>query len=226
MVRKLLMSTVVLFGATGIASAADLPTTKGAPIYTPPRRRFSPGPVSTSVRRPAISSAIRRPRPAVGLPGYNPSGVDGGAHIGYNYQIGQFVAGLEGDVNGSSYNGSSTFGALAYNTTERVDGSVRGRLGVAWDRALIYATGGAAFGNFRNQYAIGPALDTCGTRGSVGRSAAVSNMRSTTTGRSVPNTATRIIRASPNSRPIRSARMSTSMKPTIACKWASATSST
>ena len=29
-----------------------------------------------------------------------------------------------------------------------IDGSVRGRVGYAWDRALIYGTGGVAFGDF------------------------------------------------------------------------------
>jgi outer membrane immunogenic protein len=161
MVRKLLMSTVVLCGATGTAFAADLPTTKGAPVYTPP-----PPPIFTWTGLYIGAQAgyefghATTVTGGAGLPGYNPSGFDGGAHIGYNYQIGQFVAGIEGDVNGSNYNGSNTFGGLAYSTTDDVDGSVRGRLGIAWDRALIYATGGAAFGNFRNQYAAGPALDT------------------------------------------------------------------
>lgn len=156
MVRKLLLSTVVLFGATGIASAADLPATTVSPTYTPPPPIFT----WTGLYIGAQAGYQFGHSSTSGLPGYNPAGIDGGGHIGYNYQIGQFVAGVEGDVNGSSYNGSSTFGALTYNTTDAVDASVRGRLGVAWDRALIYGTGGAAFGNFRNQYATGGALDT------------------------------------------------------------------
>jgi outer membrane immunogenic protein len=161
MVRKLFMSTVVLLGATGTAFAADLPTTKGPAMYAPP-----PPPIFTWTGLYVGAQAgyqfghASTSTGGVGLPGYNPSGVDGGVHIGYNYQMGMFVAGLEGDVNGSSYNGSNTFGGIGYNTSEDIDGSVRGRLGVAWDRALVYATGGAAFGNFRNQYAVGPALDT------------------------------------------------------------------
>ncbi len=160
MLRKLLMSTVVLFGATGIASAADLPTTKGEPIYAPPPPIFTWTGLYIGAQA-GYQFGHSSTFSGGGFPGYNPSGVDGGAHIGYNYQVGQFVAGLEGDVNGSSYHGSNAFGALtAYNTTENVDGSVRGRLGVAWDRALIYATGGAAFGNFRNQYVSGLGADT------------------------------------------------------------------
>jgi outer membrane immunogenic protein len=74
----------------------------------------------------------------------NASGVVGGGHVGYNYQINQFVVGVEGDVNGSSSSGRSADGwATAANP---VDGSIRGRLGYTWDRALlVYATGGVAF---------------------------------------------------------------------------------
>jgi hypothetical protein len=34
--------------------------------------------------------------------GGSPSGVIGGAHVGYNYQVNQFVFGLEGTVDGTS----------------------------------------------------------------------------------------------------------------------------
>lgn len=87
----------------------------------------------------------------------------GGAHVGYNYQMGMFVAGLEGDVNGSNYNGNNTLGGLTYGTRENIDGSVRGRLGIAWDRALVYATGGAAFGDFQNTYSLGGFSDSPST---------------------------------------------------------------
>ncbi len=36
---------------------------------------------------------------------YTPNGVVGGGHVGYDYQIGMFVLGVEGDANGSSYRG-------------------------------------------------------------------------------------------------------------------------
>ncbi len=41
---------------------------------------------------------------------------------------------------------------------EPLDGSVRGRLGYAWDRALIYATGGVAFGDFNNSDVLGDSV--------------------------------------------------------------------
>ena len=38
------------------------------------------------------------------------------------------------------------------STRDQIQGSIRGRLGVTFDRALFYATGGAAFGDLRSTY--------------------------------------------------------------------------
>jgi outer membrane immunogenic protein len=80
----------------------------------------------------------------------NPAGVMGGAYAGYDYQVSpNFVLGLEGDFQGSNSN-SANFYYRTYDVTPSVQqnwfGSLNGRLGVAYDRALFYATGGAAWG--------------------------------------------------------------------------------
>ena len=79
----------------------------------------------------------------------NASGVMGGAYLGYNYQISRnFVLGLEGDFQGKS--SSTSFYSRAFDVTPSVEqnwtASLNGRLGVAFDRALFYAIGGAAWG--------------------------------------------------------------------------------
>ncbi len=69
----------------------------------------------------------------------------------------QFVFGLEGDVDGSSFS-KTTFDPITgttFGTRIPVEGSVRGRVGVAWDRALFYATGGAAFAELQKTYSVG-----------------------------------------------------------------------
>ena len=77
---------------------------------------------------------------------FTPNGVVGGAHIGYNLQLNQFVAGLEGDVEGTGISRNFSPGGAIYNTSVPVQGSMRAELGVAFDRALLYARpGGAAF---------------------------------------------------------------------------------
>jgi TonB-dependent siderophore receptor len=87
-------------------------------------------------------------------------GAIGGAHLGYNYQIGQWVLGAEGsaDLTSSLYVASfpAAFGgsSLTVSTPSNVQGSIRGRLGYAFDRALIYATGGISFAEYPTSYLL------------------------------------------------------------------------
>jgi outer membrane immunogenic protein len=94
-----------------------------------------------------------------------PNGVIGGAHVGYQYQFNQFVVGVEGSVDGTSLSANARFFAPAFlgnniltaHATSDVQGSIRGKLGVAWDRLLLYGTGGVAFGGFSsNLFINGP----------------------------------------------------------------------
>ncbi|MGO9006473.1 MAG: outer membrane protein [Beijerinckiaceae bacterium] len=161
MFRKFLMSTAAVVALGGTAFAADLPSRAEPPVYIPPPAIFTWTGIyiGGQVGYQWGTSATQAYSLATGVLGavqnnYSPDGVVGGAHLGYNYQFSQFVVGLEGDIEGSSYNGSgpSLSGAYTFTTREPVEGSIRGRVGVAWDRALVYATGGAAFGDFRHTY--------------------------------------------------------------------------
>jgi outer membrane immunogenic protein len=38
-----------------------------------------------------------------------------------------------------------------------VQGSIRGKLGIAWDRVMIYGTGGVAFGGFNTNFSLASA---------------------------------------------------------------------
>lgn len=94
--------------------------------------------------------------------GHNPQGVIGGAHAGYQLQLTQWswfsssgvVIGVEGSVDGTSINNTvfDPFSEIAVRTTVPVEGSIRLRAGVAWDRLLVYATGGAAFTSIKDTY--------------------------------------------------------------------------
>ncbi|MGA7385392.1 MAG: outer membrane protein [Methylocella sp.] len=95
---------------------------------------------------------------AAGTFSQTPQGVIGGAHAGYNYQINQWVLGLEGSVDGTSLSHTlvvpvndfvgDTPGSITASSKPNVQGSLRGRLGIAFDRALIYGTGGVALTGF------------------------------------------------------------------------------
>ncbi|WP_183238715.1 outer membrane protein [Bradyrhizobium sp. CIR18] len=105
------------------------------------------------------------------------SGVIGGGQIGYNWQVQQFVLGVEADAVGTGLSGSSgsasrTFGAPTFappvTQTVTVDfghidwmATFRGRAGVTVDRALFYVTGGAAvaeIGGSRTTVVNGPGI--------------------------------------------------------------------
>ena len=80
----------------------------------------------------------------------NVSGGLVGAQGGYNYQFGQAVVGVEGDLDWTDINGSSTTLCPAgCRTSNTWLSTVRGRLGYAADRFMPFVTGGAAFGNIR-----------------------------------------------------------------------------
>jgi outer membrane immunogenic protein len=74
-------------------------------------------------------------------------GLSYGVLAGYNYQVGNVVLGIEGDFEGW------TVGKIRYTAItgdfltahSKWGGSVRGRLGYAADRVLLYLAGGAAF---------------------------------------------------------------------------------
>jgi len=79
-----------------------------------------------------------------------PSGGVLGAQLGYNYQFGNVVVGVEGDLNWSWLEGNRA-PAVGVATTGSLEwyGTLRGRVGFAADRALIYATGGYAGGQVK-----------------------------------------------------------------------------
>ena len=78
-----------------------------------------------------------------------------GGTVGYNYQVGNAVLGLEGDLGWARITGSSgsVLNGVNYSTYLQWLSSVRGRVGYAFDRLLPYVTGGLAVGDVRNTIA-------------------------------------------------------------------------
>ena len=96
----------------------------------------------------------------------HPDGVIGGVQAGYNWQVSNFVLGLEADADWTNASASRTvvFGplgpAIAGNfmvdsSKETFLATVRPRLGWAFDRALFYGTGGVAFGSVKTSDTLG-----------------------------------------------------------------------
>jgi outer membrane immunogenic protein len=136
---KTLFLAVLMAGAATGALAADLPTHKApvapAPVYTP---AFTWGGLYVGINGGFGYAALGNTNFA------NPTGGVIGGTLGYNYQMGQIVFGVEGDIDAAfmSAGNSFAFGNTNYKvnwlTTERL------RLGYAVDRALFYVTGGYA----------------------------------------------------------------------------------
>ena len=105
----------------------------------------------------------------------NNSGFIGGGQVGYNYQFGigsGFVLGAEADIDWADINRNhnngvvfgpftlpqfpgtvftpSNFATTVHNNNNQYFGTVRLRAGYAWDRILVYATGGLAYGGIIN----------------------------------------------------------------------------
>jgi outer membrane immunogenic protein len=172
-----------LFAAAGSASAADMPLK--APPLPPPavfswtgfyggaNVGYSWGNSSNTWNIFAANlggNAVCPPAGGAlcvaGTDSNHMNGVIGGLQIGYNWQTGRYVFGIETDFDATGQRGTQTFNganpafptggvtaapaAAAY--TEKLSwlGTLRGRVGIASDRTLFYATGGLAYGEVKN----------------------------------------------------------------------------
>jgi outer membrane immunogenic protein len=76
---------------------------------------------------------------------YNIEGWKFGGHLGGQMQWHWVVLGVEGDIEWADVNGMLTAGNDSVSSDFNYQASIRGRLGVAFDRLLVYGTGGAAY---------------------------------------------------------------------------------
>lgn len=186
MKKSLLSATALaLVISAGTAFAADLPSRKAPPEYIPPpppplwtgfyvglnaggtfggdsSNSVSGGPIAVFNNSNASFNAINAVGSTIGGNVSNSSGgFIGGGQVGYNFQTGNFVWGIEADIQGIAGSSNSSgvsasapgAGADIWNgtvsTTKSLDylGTVRGRVGfLITPTLLIYGTGGLAYG--------------------------------------------------------------------------------
>jgi outer membrane immunogenic protein len=88
----------------------------------------------------------------------NKTGFIGGGQIGYNWQRGNFVFGLEADGSWLSARAHSESPGIGYSggPSHKIHwlSTVRSRFGLAVGDTMVYATGGAAFGGVKSQHRI------------------------------------------------------------------------
>lgn len=80
------------------------------------------------------------------------SGGTAGGTLGYNWQSGVAVFGVEGDYSWADIDGSTGNCGTTCRTDLRSLGTVRGRLGYAAGQFMPYVTGGYAFGDLRREF--------------------------------------------------------------------------
>jgi outer membrane immunogenic protein len=194
--KKILLSSVALLSLSAGAFAADLPSRRMAPapyvaavpvftwtgFYVGGNAGYAWRDTnrddSVFVPGGAITTLGGTPLATTGTLNFtndsdsNRSGFAGGGQVGYNWQFGSIVLGVEADIQGVDMNGDRR-GSGTYVFTGTADGvpglnngsttifrpsdrgldyfgTVRGRLGYAFDRFMIYGTGGFAYGGGGN----------------------------------------------------------------------------
>ena len=142
---KLAFAAVVALAAGMVsAQAADLPYRSRAP-YTvnQPLNGYS-------WAGPYLGGTLGYEWGNVSNTAAKPSGFVGGVTGGYNWQSGNVVFGLEGDIQGST--ADDRFASYKYSNPWF--GTVRGRIGYAFNNVLIYGTGGLAFGSLDTESVV------------------------------------------------------------------------
>lgn len=156
--------------AVGVAQAADLPVSY-SPVMSPVAVAFNWTGLYAGVHGgyawgSASTAYDNISAPAVDL---KPSGGYGGAQIGMNYQLPQnFVIGLEADVSFGDIEDTADDPLSPGDTiTAKTEysGTVRGRLGYAFGRALVYGTGGLAWAHTKVSASAGGISDAATVAG-------------------------------------------------------------
>jgi len=155
-------ATVMFAGAASAADLAARPYTK-APV-APPVMTW--GGFYVGVQGGGgwgNSDEVFFPTPNVptfiGTQKYDLTGGFAGGVVGYNWQAGAFVFGLEGDYHWADISGRSAVINIGppsrldtYFTQLRGFGDIKGRLGYAAGPALFFVSGGAAVGDIQHRY--------------------------------------------------------------------------
>lgn len=162
--KALLLTAATFLGLTAAASAADLSArTVDFPVSVPV---FTWNGFYVGVNAGygwADSFDVTLPNGAVvRANSEDDGGFIGGAQIGYNYQIGSIVVGIEGDIQYADLGGATYIVApgtvISYDNSDWF-GTFRARAGVAFDRVLVYANGGFAFADNRTGWTVGGGVE-------------------------------------------------------------------
>jgi outer membrane immunogenic protein len=148
--KRVFFALISLAALTGTAAAADLPPRMAPqPYYKAPAEVQVYNWTGFYIGINGGGGFGRSQWDSIGS-SFDVSGGLVGGTVGYNYQFGQAVVGVEGDIDWADINGTTnTACPFGCKTTDNWLSTVRGRLGYAADRFMPFITGGAAFGDIR-----------------------------------------------------------------------------
>jgi len=158
--RALLLSTVALAAISSTALAADLPsrTAPVTPVYAPVFTwtglyvGLNAG-VGWANNTNVFISDTRFGSSSLSVG--SDAGFVGGGQIGYNFQTGAFVFGVETDIQYADLSSKANWSGYSYSFNgggSQYFGTVRARVGYAFDRVLVYVTGGLAYGGLNTNW--------------------------------------------------------------------------
>ncbi len=163
--RRIVVALLAVTAMSIAANAADMPV-KGPVYKAPPPALYDWSGLYVGVNGGyiwghATQTDIDGYNDAGSTIGYRPNGFQGGGHIGYNYQINQFVLGVEGEVGYLAWKKSAQYGPYIgvrsandsiASTSDGAYGVIAGRIGVAFNNFLVFAKGGGIFTGVKNSF--------------------------------------------------------------------------
>jgi outer membrane immunogenic protein len=178
--KRLLRHRLLCFGIAAAsaltsaisAQAADMPARAKAPMYykAPEAQPFDWSGFYAGINGGYAwgQSSWSDPVAGAGSGNFNTTGGLLGGQLGYNWQTGPVVLGIETDADWANISGSSagvggvcaTDGGGVCQTKQSWLGTTRARVGYALDNWLPYITGGVAYGNIQSTQPTGTSTAT------------------------------------------------------------------
>jgi opacity protein-like surface antigen len=142
--KRLLLGSAALaaIGVTVVAHAADIPTkAPPAPVYAPPYN-WSGFYVGANFGGAWTNGSLN-------IAGNNFHGgiteFIGGGQVGYNFQLGHLLFGVEGDFDGATFSHPTLPTPTPGSVSQHWMSTVAGRIGLVEDRWLVYAKAGGGW---------------------------------------------------------------------------------
>lgn len=150
-ITRHLLSAAAFVALVGQAMAADLPSKSSTPVSPYPGAQYEWSGFYAGVSAdyvPSFKSTGDLANSAASVVNPKGRGYEGSLYGGYNKQFGSVVLGAEADLSIGSLNDKRTYtdvvGTATVKFDQQVAGSLRARMGYAFNNILVFATSGVA----------------------------------------------------------------------------------